>query len=123
MQEEIETLSVNGIVYEKQGEKKADTLDGMKYCIIRTYSAGVFAGYIDLESLTGKFGRIFKSRRIWKWSGACSLSQLANEGTKNPNDCNFAVIVDETILTEIIEVIPATEKAKKSISEVSEWKS
>jgi hypothetical protein len=90
-----------------------------KYCIVRTYSAGVFAG--TLESLDGKVGKVTKARRIWYWDGASSLSELAARGTSKPDNCKFPCEVDEVLLTEIIEVIPCTDKAIKSIKGVKEW--
>ena len=91
-----------------------------EYCIIRTYSAGVFAGYV--EQLDGKNAVLRDTRRIWRWAGACSLSQLAVDGTSEPDECRFAVPVERTIVTEVIEIIPCTEKAKESILGVKEWK-
>jgi hypothetical protein len=43
------------------------------------------------------------------------------EGVKSPDECKFPCEVNELQLTEIIEVIPATEEAKKSINEVKIW--
>lgn len=97
----------------------APMLDGMEYCMVRTFSAGVFAGYI--ESREGKEAVLRNARRIWYWSGAASLSQLATDGTTNPGGCKFPCAVDKVILTEVIEIIPITEKAKKSIEEVPVW--
>lgn len=93
--------------------------DGLEYCMVRTYSAGVFAGYV--ESRDGKEAVLRNARRIWKWAGAASLSQLATDGTSNPSNCKFPVAVDKVILTEVIEIIPITEKAKKSIEGVPVW--
>ena len=62
------------------------------------------------------------ARRIWYWSGAASLSQLAKDGTSNPNDCKFTVTVDSITILDAIEIIPCTDKAIKSIEEVSTWK-
>ena len=91
-----------------------------KYCMVRTYSAGVFAGTIaDRE---GKEVRLTNARRMWYWSGAASLSQLATEGTSRPNDCKFPCEVPEVILTEVIEIIPISEKAEASIKAVPVWK-
>ena len=109
-----ESLIINGIEYVKKQEVSKDI------CIVRTYSAGVFFG--QLMSRQGKEGKIKNARRLWQWSGAASLSQLAVEGTKNPNQCKFPVPVPEIILTEIIEVIPCTETAIKSIEAVPIWK-
>ena len=93
---------------------------GKEYCIVRTYSAGVFAGMYDRKT-KGKEGTIFNSRRLWYWKGASSLSQLANEGVKSPNECKFAQVVKETDLKEIIEVIPCTKKARDNIEKVPVW--
>lgn len=100
--------------------KMAETKDGMKYCIIRTYSAGVFAGYV--KERNGKEVTIVDVRRIWYWDGANSLSQLAVDGTQKPENCKFAVLVPEILVTEAIEVIPCTEKAMLSITGVQEWR-
>lgn len=116
-------IMINGELYVKKSSipaAKAPALDGMKYCIIRTYSAGVFAGYI--EKRTGKEVVIRKARRIWYWAGACSLSQLAKDGTAEPAKCKFAVEVDKIEVMEAIEIIECTEKAMKSICGVAEWK-
>jgi len=120
---EQEVVSINGVEYVKKDSLKnqeATKLDGMQYCIIRTYSAGVFAGY--LESRNGQEAVIRKSRGIWYWDGACGLSQLAVDGTSVPQNCKFTVEVDKRELTQVIEVIPCTEKAKKSIQAVKIWK-
>ena len=122
----IETIEINGEKFIKLSDvnldnnKKAAELDGMKYCIIRTYSAGVFAGYI--ESRNGREVAIRKVRRIWYWEGANSLSQLAKDGTSKPNECKFAVEVDKIEILEAIEIIECTEKAQNSIQGVVEWK-
>lgn len=99
---------------------KAEKLDGMKYCIVRTYSAGVFAGYV--ESRNGQEVVIRKVRRIWYWAGANSLSQLAKDGTCEPDNCKFAVEVDKIEVLQAIEIIECTYKAQKSIQGVREWK-
>lgn len=90
-----------------------------KYCIVRTYSAGVFAG--TLKERNGKEAIVTDARRIWYWSGAASLSQLAVDGTSDPENCKFPCPVSEVLLTEAIEIIPCTKKAEKSIKEVPEW--
>jgi len=98
---------------------KAEEEKGMKYVIIRTYSAGVFAGY--LESRNGKEGVVLDARRLWCWDGAASLSELATKGVSKPENCKFPCEVSRIELTEIIEILDCTEKAKKSIENVKEW--
>ena len=92
----------------------------MKYCIVRTYSAGVFAGYV--ESRNGREVVIRDARRIWYWSGANSLSQLAKDGTADAKNCKFAVVCDKIEVLEAVEIIECTQKAKASIEGVAEWK-
>lgn len=90
-----------------------------KYCIVRTFSAGVFAGIV--ETLDGKIGTVKNARRIWYWDGASSLSELAVRGTSKPGNCKFPCEVDIVYLTEIIEIIPCTDIAIVSIASVKEW--
>jgi Domain of unknown function (DUF6948) len=90
-----------------------------KNCIVRTYSAGVFAGVV--ESRNGKEAVLKNARRLWYWAGASSLSELATRGTSQPKDCKFPVAVETVVLTEVIEIIPTTEIAQKSIDRVKVW--
>lgn len=90
-----------------------------KYVICRTYSAGVFSG--NLESRNGREVVLTNARRLWYWDGAASLSQLAMEGTKKPENCKFPCIVDRVELLEAIEIIDTTEAAQKSIETVPVW--
>lgn len=89
------------------------------YVICRTYSAGVFAG--TLASRDGKEVLLHNARRLWFWSGAASLSQLAVEGTKNPAQCKFPCEVSEVMLTEVIEMLSVTDAARISIAQVPVW--
>ena len=95
-------------------------MEKLKYVIVRTYSAGVFAG--ELKSRNGREVVLLNARRIWYWAGAASLSQLAMEGTKKPNDCKFPCEVSRIELLEAIEILYVTSRAEKSIKEVPIWK-
>lgn len=121
---EKDKIIVDGVEYVRadsiQNNALATELDGMPYCMVRTYSAGVFAGYV--ESREGKEATLRNARRIWYWDGAASLSQLATDGTSKPENCKFPCPVDSVTLTEVIEIIPITKRAKKSIEEVAVWK-
>mgnify|MGYP007071616631 CR=1 FL=1 len=116
-------IIVDGKTYVEKGSESnvpAKSLKGLKYVIVRTYSAGVFAGY--LKKREGKEGTLLNARRIWYWDGAASLSQLATDGTSKPENCKFPCEVSEIELTEIIEVLSVTQKAKDSIASVAIWK-
>jgi hypothetical protein len=90
-----------------------------KYVIVRTYSAGVFAG--ELESRKGQEVVMRNARRLWYWDGAASLSQLATDGTSKPGNCKFPCEVDRVELLQAIEILDVTEKAKESIKGVKVW--
>jgi hypothetical protein len=111
-----DVVCIDGVEYVPKKESICD----MQYVIVRTYSAGVFAGY--LKSRAGKEVVLNNARRLWYWDGAASLSQLAMEGTKAPENCKFPIDVDEVLLTEAIEILTVTPSAKKSIAEVPVWK-
>jgi len=91
----------------------------MKYVIVRTYSAGVFAGY--LEKREGKEVILKNARRLWYWEGASSLSELAMLGVSKPSKCKFPCEVDQVELLEAIEILDVTEKAQQSIKDVPVW--
>ena len=88
--------------------------------IIRADRAGVFFG--TLKDRDGGEVTMENVRRLWYWEGARSLSQLAVEGTKNPGSCKFTLFVPEMMVLGVIEIMPCTEEAVKSIEEVPEWK-
>ena len=81
----------------------ATDLNGMPYVICRTYSAGVFAGYLESRD-------------------AASLSQLAEEGSSKPNACKFPQEVSKIELLQVIEILTVTKKAQEFIASVKAWK-
>lgn len=94
-------------------------MEKKKYVIVRTYSAGVFAG--TLVSKKGQEVTLSNARRLWYWSGAASLSQLAMEGVKDPDNCKFPCPVKEVKLLQAIEILDVTPAAKKNIEGVPIW--
>lgn len=122
----METININGEEYVKKSELDnvqanvmAEKVDGLEYVCIRTYSAGVHCGY--LKERNGKEVELVNARRIWKWSGAFTLSELAVNGVEKPDECKFSCIVPRIYLTEAIEIIPMTDKAEKSIKKVEAY--
>jgi hypothetical protein len=113
-------ITIDGVEYVRANNQIAVNTEGLVYAVIRTYSAGCFAGYV--KERKGKEATILNARRLWYWSGASTLSELAMKGVTNPDSCKFPCEVQELQLTEVIEVILATERAKKSIMSVPEWK-
>lgn len=119
----MKEINIDGTIYVPKDEATsaqfAHDAEGLPYVVIRTYSAGVHAGY--LKHRDGKEVLLYNSRRLWKWAGAFTLSEIAVNGVSNPGECRFATTLPEIILTEAIEIIKCTEKARKIIEEVEDY--
>jgi len=122
MEASLNEITINGKTYVEKGSTgsaPAVNTAGLEYVICRTYSAGVHAGWI--KDKNGKEATLLNARRLWYWDGAASLSQLAVDGVSKPGNCKFPVEVSRICLTEVIEYIPCTEKARLSIAGVEVW--
>jgi hypothetical protein len=115
-----EIIKIDDVEYVRRDLKKEEPLlDGMKCVIVRTYSAGVFYGY--LKRRNGQEITLLQARRMWKWFGA-SLSEVAQSGTPNKNNCKFPEKVGEVVLLQAIEILTLTVEAKRTLDEVEVWK-
>jgi len=112
----MKEINIDGIIFMPKEEKT----EGMPYVIVRTYSAGVHAG--NLKEKNGQEVILLNARRLWYWDGAASLSQLAMEGVKKPNNCKFPCEVTQIVLLQTIEILSTTKKAETSIKGVNIWK-
>ena len=117
----MEIITINGVEYVKKSNQNnlAPTMDGLEYKIVRTQSAGVFAGYV--KSRDGQEVVMLNARRIFYWDGAASLSQLAISGTSKPENCKFPEEVCKVELLQVIEILDVTSEAKASIASVKTW--
>lgn len=111
-------IKIDDQEYVRADSVKQLELNDEDYVIIRTYSAGVHAGYLHKKE--GNEVVLKNARRIWYWDGAATLSQLAVDGTSKPENCKFPCAVPEVTI-QWIEIIPCTKKAKDSIEGVKVW--
>lgn len=122
-----DTMMIDDVKYIREDAvKTAQSFDsdGKECVIVRSYDAGVFCGYLPENSeYTGKNDtvKLYNARRLWRWSGAASLSQLCVDGVANKNDCKFPCKVPWVVLNRVCEILPCSEVAKKSIDEVQIW--
>lgn len=91
-----------------------------KYVIVRGDRSGVFAG--TLVKRNGREVELKQARRLWRWEGATECVQIAMEGVKKPRGCRFTMEVEDILIIDAVEVIPATEEAEKCIKAVPVWK-
>jgi len=82
-----------------------------EYCVFRTYSAGVFVG--TLLEREGKEAVIKDCRRIWSWDGAFTLSAVSQDGVKS---AKMSISEPEKLITELVEAIPCSNKAKEQLT-------
>ena len=115
-------IEINGSLYIKKDSinVESEKMDGLEYVVIRTYSAGVHAGY--LKEKNGKEVTLVNSRRIWKWKGANELCGLAMHGIKFPEESKISPVQSKIVLTQAIEILSTTKEAQKTIIETEEWK-
>jgi hypothetical protein len=81
--------------------------------LVRTYSAGVHVG--TPGKLKGRELTLTNARRIWRWSGANTLHEVATSGIDTTKS-RVSVPVRSITLTEVIEVIPMTASATMSLA-------
>lgn len=83
-----------------------------EFVIVRTHSAGVHMGTLVEQSGTATL--LHDARRLWRWSGAFTLNEAAVHGVGE--DSRISEPVARILLTQAIEVIPCTPKAKANLS-------
>ena len=90
-----------------------------KKVLVRGPQSGVYFG--ELVSQGKQEVEMKNVRNLWRWNGANTLLDLAENGAKNANDCRFSNKVDSIVLTDICELGPCSDKAIKNIEGVAEW--
>ena len=91
-----------------------------KFVIVRTYSAGVHCGTLEFAG-NSKEAKLLDARRIWRWRGANTLSELSQHGA-DFEWTRMSEPVPEIYLNEAIEIIPCSDKARENLSQ-SRWPS
>lgn len=121
-------MEINGKIYVLksyvQANTKAPSIKGLKLVMIRSYASGVHFGYLKSKKdlLAGLSVELVNTRRVYTWKGACSISQLATEGSVSASECQISVIVPEMEIMQVIEIIPMTIKASENLNSVLPWK-
>lgn len=101
----------------KKTTKKSTALP---YVIIRATGAGCHAG--ELVSERGTRIELRNARRLWRWYGAQTLSELAVYGASRPEECRFAPPVARQVILAACEIIYCQPEGEKMIRECSEWR-
>ena len=84
-----------------------------KFCVVRCRNAGVHAGLV--VQANAEFVELKDARRLWSWKSKFTLSEGATLGFDPANSkvgCAIQVILTAS---DVCELIPCTEAAKKTI--------
>lgn len=113
-------VQIDGVTY--RPTTSTPERDGMPYVICRCTKAGVHAGYLESRNVEG-YLTLRDARRVWYWSGAASLSELAVSGAKNVKDSKIAVPVDrqELLTSDVCEIIHTQAKGAAMLQGAPEW--
>lgn len=104
-------------------KEETQLFDKEKWYIIRADRAGVFLGKIAF--IEGTTVGVRALRRLYYWSGALDVSQLAQDGVRNPRNCKFSVQLSESdlsVVTNLIEFHPVTDRALTILNDVPVWR-
>lgn len=101
-------------------EKNHPFLDHLisRHVIARCSGAGVHAGVLAAAHDNGGSVILTNARRLWKWRAkdGVALSGVAMHGIV-ASDSIIDTMVPEIALMGVVELIPTTEEARKSIDE------
>ena len=93
------------------------------YVILRGYRSGCHAGYLVARNENGCYV-LRDARRLWYWSGAASLSEVAVYGAKNAAQCKFGARVERQEISrdDVSEVIHCQPEGQCMIENTPEWR-
>ena len=118
----VKSIVIDGEEYVRKADVSSElaSVDGLQYCVVRCYRAGVHAGFV--KERNGTEVTLLKTRRLWRWfSRGGALSGLSKYGTPDENKCKFSVEIEENTVLDACEVIPCTREAMDNIRNVKEW--
>jgi hypothetical protein len=115
MKTKLEAIEIEGIRYVPETSyKPAINTEGLKFAVIRCRDAGVHAGFI--KKIDGRSVELINSRRLYRWNSCDNtLSGLSQHGPYSSNECNFATVIPELLLTDMCEVLYCTDVAMEAI--------
>jgi hypothetical protein len=87
-----------------------------KFVIIRGNNSGVHTGF--LKDFAGQQATLTGHRRIWSWSGANTLNEIALAGCGDESRISMPVPI--ITVTDVLEVIPCSPVAQANL-ENSRW--
>jgi SepF-like predicted cell division protein (DUF552 family) len=72
--------------------------------MFKTYSTDVYIGELVEVEKDHQKCLVKNARKVHYWIHACSLSQLAMEGSKDIENCKIAMSINYILLDQVIEI-------------------
>lgn len=107
-------VTINGEVFIPAASLPAERTED--FVVVRCKDAGTHAGHLVYQD--GRTVELKNAHRIWRWRGARTLSEVANNGIMSAEESGYtrvAEMVPSITVLDACEVIPATEAARQSI--------
>jgi len=114
-------ITVDGIEYVRADTAAAQNKEGLAYVVVRCRGASPHAGYLSEYDAATRTAILLEARRLWRWYGAQTLSDLAQLGTGKPADCKFNGPSIRVVLTEVDEIVTCSAAGMASIQGVATW--
>ena len=97
-------------------------MGNLEYVLVRTEKAGVHFGFLEYEEARdgGYYVTLVNTRRVWSWSGANSLSDLALKGSKNPEQCKITAAIQRNKMFAI-EIMRVHKESIDNINAIKDW--
>lgn len=89
-----------------------------KICIIRTYSAGIHFGKV--VDVCGTEVILAHSRNLWKWEGAFTLREIAENGINIKESRISIALTHNHYISQAIEILECNQKCINDINQCHE---
>jgi len=114
MQQQLNEIEINGVKYVRVDlAPKMATGPKGPIVLVRANAAGVHFG--ELADRNDATVTLRNARRVWKWTGANTCSELSQRG---PSGGNIAEPVPEIVIAGWCEIIPMSDLAVAAFAKI-----
>jgi hypothetical protein len=86
--------------------------------VVRSTGGGVHIGLLAEANAAARAVTLLDARRLWRWYGANTLSEVARDGVTGA--VRLAQPVPQHVVMDVTEILPVSAKAAPSLTE-SRW--
>jgi hypothetical protein len=91
-----------------------------KHVIVRSDKAGVFFGI--LKAKEGLELTLIDARKVYYWSGANTVEDLADKGPTDKKNSKVTVAVSQIVLASFDQILPCTKVSIDTFNDIPVWK-